>query len=404
MTRPEPDWDPSSDEVLGDQVRAYDDMRQRCPVAHSELLGWSLFRHQDVSRALADPETFSNVVSTRRSVPNGMDPPEHTAYRSAIDPHLQPGRVRDFEPTCGRIARELVAMLDREVELDLMAAFAAPFAAACQCAYLGWPGDLAGSVLDWSRRNRDAILAMDRSALSTIAEEFRSFVVPMLNERRRAGDDAPDDITTALVRTQVRGRHLSDDELTSVFRNWTVGEVGSVAAAIGMVAGRLAQSPDLQRQTRNDLTGLPAFIEEVLRVEGPLVANRRRVTRDVTVGGRRIVAGESVTLMWISANRDERAFDRSREVQVGRDQATNLVWGAGVHVCPGATLARLETRLATEALLSSTERITRGSEAPSRLPYPENGWATFPVVLRGRAPVTRFRENASDPQGRDQGP
>ena len=83
-----PDWNPTDASVLRDQPAAYDDMRRRCPVARSEQLGWSLFRHEDVTRVLLDHETFSNQVSRHRSVPNGMDPPEHTAYRRAIEPYF----------------------------------------------------------------------------------------------------------------------------------------------------------------------------------------------------------------------------------------------------------------------------------------------------------------------------
>lgn len=71
------DWDPKSDAVLRDQRAAYDEMRERCPVAYSEFLGWSLFMHEDIVRVLNDPGTFSSVVSRHLSVPNGMDFPEH---------------------------------------------------------------------------------------------------------------------------------------------------------------------------------------------------------------------------------------------------------------------------------------------------------------------------------------
>ena len=81
----QPDWDPKSDVVLRDQLAAYDEMRERCPVAYSDFLGWSLFRHEDVVRVLNDHETFSNAVSRHLSVPDGMDPPEHTEYRRIVD-------------------------------------------------------------------------------------------------------------------------------------------------------------------------------------------------------------------------------------------------------------------------------------------------------------------------------
>lgn len=126
MTKPPQDWDPAAADVLGDQVAAYDEMRRRCPVAHSEFLEWSLFRHEDVAGVIADAETFSNAVSTHRSVPNGMDPPEHTAYRQAIEPYLGTESVQNFEPECRGLAKDLLAPISSGVEIDFMDAFAVP--------------------------------------------------------------------------------------------------------------------------------------------------------------------------------------------------------------------------------------------------------------------------------------
>jgi cytochrome P450 len=379
MPKSPPDWDPTSASVLHDQVAAYDELRHRCPVARSELLGWSLFRHEDVSRVLTDPTTFSNVVSKRKSVPNGMDPPEHTAYRQAIEAHFESSTLLDFEPRCRRMAQELLGPLLTGAEFDFVDSFALPFALKCQCHFLGWPEALTDPVRQWTRRNREAILANDRAALAEVAREFESRIRNLVEERRKAAVVAPD-ITTALMLARVNGRLLADDELASIFRNWTVGEVGSVAAAVGILAGHLATSPELQRRLRDDPRLLPAAVEEILRVEGPLVSNRRRVTRDVQIGGRLIEAGERVSLMWISADRDERVFDEPGTVRLDRDPSPNLLWGAGIHVCPGAPLARLELRIAVQTLLEMSQQVTLGSARPTRLPYPENGWASLPLI------------------------
>ena len=97
--------------------------------------------------------------------------------------------------------------------------------------------------------------------------------------------------------------------------------------------------------------------------------------------GRRIAAGERVSLMWISANRDETVFESADSVRIDRDQRASLLWGAGVHVCPGAGLARLEMRVALEALLAMFDPIVLGNAPPRRLAFPENGWASLPLRL-----------------------
>lgn len=154
-----------------------------------------------------------------------------------------------------------------------------------------------------------------------------------------------------------------------------------MAAAVGILAHQIARTPELQRTLREKPALISAAIEELLRIEGPLLSNRRRVTRDVTLSGHRIAAGERVSLMWISANRDETVFEAPTSVRIDRDQRANLLWGAGVHVCPGAGLARLELRIALETLLSTFDQIVLGNASPKRLAFPENGWAELPLRL-----------------------
>lgn len=126
--KPQGDWNPRSDTVLEDQMAAYDEMRQRCPVAHSEYLHWSLLRHDDVMHALNDHQTFSNAASSYLSVPNGMDPPEHTEYMLIIEQYFTPQRMQDFEPMCRSIAVNLVKHLPTGAETELMTVFAQNFA------------------------------------------------------------------------------------------------------------------------------------------------------------------------------------------------------------------------------------------------------------------------------------
>src|SRR5690242_17381377 len=102
------DWDPKSPDVQRDQRAAYDEMRRRCPVAYSDFMGWSLFRHEDVTRVILDHNTFSSAVSQHLSVPSGMDQPELTVYRRVIEPYFSEERMKAFEPVCRKIVIECV--------------------------------------------------------------------------------------------------------------------------------------------------------------------------------------------------------------------------------------------------------------------------------------------------------
>lgn len=372
------DWDPKSEVVLRDQRAAYDEMRERCPVAYSDFLGWSLFRHEDIVRVLNDPDTFSNAVSRHLSVPDGMDPPEHTEYRRIIEPYFRPERMEAFEPQCREIAANLVQSLLERDDVEFIGRFARGFAVRVQCASLGWPPEMCERLLLWTQRNHQATFAQDRAAMTKIAREFEGYVHELLQVRRAAGTPASDDVTSGLLRQQVRGRPLRDEEIVSILRNWTVGEVGTISAAVGILVGYIAENPDLQQRLRAQPSLFPVAIEEILRIYGPLVANRRITTRPVEIGGRKIGVGERISLIWISANRDGRVFEDPEAYRLDRDPAANLLYGSGIHVCPGAPLARMEMRVAMEELLARTTRIDPIPERPpTGAVYPGSGFATL---------------------------
>jgi cytochrome P450 len=379
------DWDPRSDAVLKDQIAAYDDMRHRCPVAHSAYLNWSFFKHQDVIRALHAHEIFSNAVSSRPSVPNGMDPPHHTPYRQIIEPYFNAQRMEAFEPVCRKIAVDLVENLPRAGEVEFISAFAEDFALQVQSAFLGWPPDLHEPLRQWTRKNQEATLARDKAAMEDVAYEFDGYIRALLADRRNAGTSAPDDITTSLLHERIADRLIDDEEIISILRNWTVGELSTISASVGILAHYLAERSDLQQQLREQPSLLPAAIDEILRIHAPLIANRRITTGPIEVGGHVLPAGARITLMWASANRDEAVFGDPDEFRLDRDPALNLLYGAGVHVCPGAPLARLELRIIIEELLGRSSRIALVQERePVKAVYPASGWSSLPLRVQRR--------------------
>jgi cytochrome P450 len=382
VEKPTPDWDPRSDTVLEDQIAAYDDMRHRCPVAYSTYLNWSLFKHQDVMRALHGHETFSSSVSSHLSVPNGMDPPRHTPYRRIIEPYFNASRMQAFEPICRKIAITLVETLPHAGEVEFMSAFAEDFALQVQSAFLGWPADLHEPLRRWTRKNHAATLARDKAALEAVAYEFDGYIRALLAERRDAGINAADDITSSLLRERIGDRLLDDEEIVSILRNWTVGELSTISASVGILAHYLAEHPELQQRLREHTSLLPAAIDEILRIHAPLIANRRITTRPVAVSGQQLPAGARITLMWASANRDEAVFGDPDEFRLDRDPATNLLYGAGIHVCPGAPLARLELRVIIEELLKNDRIALVPDKEPVKAVYPGSGFATLPLSMQ----------------------
>jgi hypothetical protein len=334
-------------------------------------------------RVLDDPDTFSNAVSAHLSIPNGMDPPEHTGYRRIVDRYFTSGRMETFEPVCRQIAIDLVERLPDGGEVELMATLAREFSVRMQSAFLGWPKDLHEPLLHWIDKNHKTTLARDKGAMAAVALEFDVHIKELLDVRREAGPAAPDDITTSLLRDQVAGRTLQDEEIVSILRNWTVGELGTIAAGVGILAHYLAAHPDVQRQLRAQPSSLPAAIDEILRMHGPLISSRRIAIRTVEIGGRALPAGERISLIWASANRDEAVFGDPDEFRLDREPSENLLYGAGLHDCPGAPLARLELRVLLEELLERTDLIdlVPGKE-PVRASYPAGGFDSLPLRIR----------------------
>lgn len=370
------DWNPLDPSVLKDQRRAYDEMRERCPVAHSEFMGWSLFRHEDIAAVLADPATYSNV-SRFPAIPNGMDPPVHGRYRQALDALFDQEQMAELEPRARDIAVKLLTPAIASKDMEFIDAFATPFAFKTLCAFLGWPERLWECLGGWAHDNQQAAFTRAPGAGRALASLFSEHVKANLM-LHRASPSAAAGATDALLRTEVDGVRLDDDQIVAVLRNWAAGH-GTVVAGLGNLVLHLARSPELQERLRREPSLIPAAIEEILRADGPLVANRRSTTREVGIRGRTIPKGAGLSLMWIAANRDPRAFGEPDSVKIGRNTETGMVWGQGIHFCQGAPLARLEMRVALEELLARTKRFEFAGDAPQRTVFPGNGLAALPL-------------------------
>lgn len=381
----EPDWDPREDGVLKDQIRAYDTMRTQCPVAWSDYQHWTLFRHSDVMRALEDHQTFSSVSSSHLSVPNGMDPPEHTHYRQVIEPYFSEQAMSEFEPICRNIARNLVNSLPSGEAFDIVERFSRAFALQIQCAFMGWPDSLHEPLREWVLKNHQATLARDRKALADVAQEFDGYIHELLETRRQAGANAPRDVTTLLMEEIVNGRPVTDEELTSLMRNWTVGELGTISSSVSILLNYLAEHPDLKESLTNDINKVQDAIDEILRIDAPLISNRRITTRGIKIGTKKIPAGEKVTVLWASANRDEGVFGDPDVFCPEKNRNQNLLYGAGIHVCPGAPLARMELKILMEEFLRGIDTLEFAlHEPPERAAFPTGGFSYLPVSVGKR--------------------
>lgn len=376
-----PAWEPLSPEVLADQLGTYDRQRIACALARSPR-GVTLFRHADVVAAAHDPQTFSSAVSVRRAVPNGMDPPEHAPWRALVDSFFAPAQIAALEPRVRAIADALVAALPRGTVVDAVAEIGRPFAVRAQTAWLGWQG-IEDELLAWMAENHAATRSGDTARSAAVAAAFDEIIRRQLRRRRTPDQATSDDPTTALLTATLDGQPLSEADIVSILRNWTAGDLASMAAALGVVVWFLATHQDVQQALRDRPQDLALAIDEMLRIDDPFLVNRRVTTRAVRIGEHELAAGDRVYLNWTSANRDEAVFGDPGAYRPEQNAPHNLVYGTGIHACPGRPLATMELVVAVEALLKATALIDPAPGAsPERETYPLGGWRRVPVRLR----------------------
>lgn len=369
--------------IQGKDLRAFTDtLRVKHPVIKNMLGEWVLLKHADVITAALDHERFSSKVSQHLHVPNGLDGKEHQDYRKIIDRHLTLEALTPYIPIFEQTATQLMKELPKNTALDAVKDIGAVFAVRAQCKWLGWPTELEPQLLAWMEKNHAATRSGDRSKMADVAEQFDDIIHSVIAPRRAVGNNNFDDVTSRLCQDTIYGRLLTEEEITSILRNWTGGDLGSIALCVGVIVAYVAQNPESIDYLRTaTATKIDAFINEVLRLDDPFVSNKRITTCPVKIGGQNIPEGARVKLNWTSANRDEAVFDNSTfEPQKNAD--ANLIYGIGKHVCPGRLLATWELRIALQALLASVNTITLAPNQPlEREVAPVGGYNKVPIIL-----------------------
>lgn len=372
--------------AVGRDLRAYtDELRPQHAIVKNIAGEWVLLRHAEVVAAALDHERFSSAVSRYLQVPNGLDGDEHSRYRALIDKYLTPAALAPFVPEFERIAAELVSSLPRSgAVIDAVHDIGAVFAVRAQFAWLGWPQALEAQLLEWMQQNHAATRSGEQAQTAAAAEHFDTIIRSVLAIEPTANEALT--VTQQLCQEKIDGRLLSEAELVSILRNWTGGDLGSMALCIGVLVAYLiteqAHNPELLQQLRQASNKeLELFIDEVLRLDNPFISNRRVTTCPVHIAGRDIPKGARVKLNWTSANRDSRVFAEN-SFKPKQHAANNLVYGIGKHVCPGRTLATWQLRIALQALLQGIDSIKQAPNlALEREVAPVGGYHFVPIVV-----------------------
>lgn len=372
-----------------------------CPVVRLADGTWAVRGHADVLRVAQTPEIFSSAARSHLHVPNGMDGDEHRRFRAVIDEHLDDSRILPLAPMVTEVAEHAAAeLVARTSAADILHEFGRLVAVRVQSRWLGWSAELEDELLGWIDDNFAATRSGDASRNAAVADHFDQIVHGILSGRRElraAGQQLPDDPTTALLDQQVEdpqapggSRLLTDPELVSTLRNWTAGDLGSIASSIGVVVHHVAAEPQRQEQLRalshrevDHLEELDAAVDEMLRIDNPFPFNKRVTVQGTQLAGYALAEQTPVFINWTAANRDERVFGDPDAYRPAENRAANIVYGAGPHICPGRVLSTLQIRGALAALLRATTSITLDpGRTPVREAFPSRGFETVPVLLQ----------------------
>ncbi|HEX4818256.1 MAG TPA: cytochrome P450 [Nonomuraea sp.] len=385
------DFDPRAPETFTSAHALYQDMRSRCPVAHSRTYDggfWALFRHADVKRVLEQRDLFTTSVQntvprfafTGRRPPLHLDPPEHTAYRRVINRFFTRDKMAALAPVVREHAVRLLQPLLDAGAGDVSVDYAQKFPAHVFASFFNLPTRLAELIKEISAAYVAAIQIVDTDNVVRLSRRLYEIAQAVIDERRERPMDPADDLTSALMDAEYDGEPLPADMILGCVRQLLVTGMVAPSVFIGTMFVHLSGDADLAALLRAEPARIPAAVEEFFRLYSPYRGMARTSREDVVIGGRLIRAGEPVALVYTSANRDETVFPEGETFRLDRPElARHLAFGAGVHTCPGAPLARIMMITTLEEALARTSSFeVAGEIAMAR--WAE--WGTNSVPMR----------------------
>jgi len=340
-------------------------IRAEEPVCRTASGGWFLSRQAEIRECLTEVETFVADLAPLSGLADHRDVPPGELFLSEIE-EPRHGRIRRLYNSCfarhrlGRLDGDLEAvchgLLDRmlaepERVADLHVGYAMPIPSWALARLMGLPDEAADKFMAWSL---DGTL-MQRSTSPGADPEgppIRRFFAAHLARRRVESVEGPRDVYATLMEAEVDGEPLSDTEIVTQLQFMVMAGVHTTRTFLTHLFHRLLIDPGLFQQVQSDRSLIPAYVEESLRHDAPVQATSRRMTRGATLAGVALEAGSWIEVGLGSANRDEQVYPDPGAFRLDREDPTDhLAFGSGSHICPGATLARLEGRTAVSVLL-----------------------------------------------------
>jgi cytochrome P450 len=351
---------------IADPYPVLNELREATPIFFNERTGqWTLTRFRDVFETLRDRRlgrSYNHLFTHAelgKPEPDPrwaafhqherwsllcLEPPDHTRLRRLVSKVFTPKAVAGLRPVLAGFSTELLDRCSDLGEFDLLADYAQPYSVAVICSMLGVPRSDTQLLLDWSH----AIVKMYelsttddvRTAANRAAAEYIDYTRALIAEKRRSPDGL---LVSELVQVEDEGDRLSEDEIVST--TMVLLEAGHEATVNTLGNGLRAfmRHPAQWRRVANGEVDAKSAVEEMLRWDAPLQLFERWVLEPgVEIAGRVFEVGQEVAMLFGSAERDPRRFDRPDSFDAGRNDPAHIGFGGGIHFCVGAPLARQE--------------------------------------------------------------
>jgi cytochrome P450 len=356
------EFDPFDVRFFADPYPVYRALRREAPVYEIRNAQprvwpryWLLSRAADVDAALSDWRTFSSARGTLVDTdialipPNifNMDPPRHDELRAVLARVLTPARVASLEPRVRDCAAELIASFREKGACDAATDYAQLIPTLTMCELLDLPKTDRARFMRW---NFDTLGSHDFTSPAALRAygEMHEYWQCLVAERRRRRRD---DLISQILHHPVDGAALSDAEiagfcslLLDASQNTTMNMISHSILALG-------RHPDARRLLAREPARWPRAVEELLRFVSPVQGLARTTTREITLHGTALPAGEQVLLLYGSANHDETVYADPERLDLDRNVRSHWAFGHGIHHCLGSAVARLEIRVALQVLL-----------------------------------------------------
>lgn len=356
------DFDHTDPEWVADPYPIWEELRARCPVAHSDRYGgtWLPVRHEDIASVAYDTEHFTSrsvIVSELRpddtdlpapigvAPPITSDPPFHAEARRMLLPAFGPKAVAGYESFTRELCRELLDAIAGMDDVDAAVDYAQHIPVRVIVKMLGFPQEdaeifrevihLVIEAVDLTAQEREA--AFDQSGID---EYLDARIAEHIREPR-------DDLTTFLLEAELDGQKLHPDHVRGTIVLLMIAGIDTTWSAIGASLWHLAQHPEDRRRLATEPDLMTTAVEELLRAFAP-VTMARMVAEDFEFQGCPFRDGDWVLLPFPSANRDPDEFPDADRVVLDRAVNRHSAFGLGIHRCLGSNLARMELRVALE--------------------------------------------------------